>query len=328
MKKYISFLLLTLLFAIFINGNPVKANESSIIVNQEDKQTLINLGFTEDEISNMDQEEFDQNKFLEGEVVAENTKFYKVIEVATNDVVSSPYQEKTRLSVNSPDEQKDSTTSIELDEKAYWEELAKDDSQNLTATSNKSIGTLAYTPGTHKTSYKTLTTTIVKLSSSKFRVKTSITWHKMPSNRKIDVIGTAVNSAYWAPDISTQYGKQNWVIHHYCTPNTSHSATYSSSSTKWKKGASGYALLINLPDTEVHTNACISTKLVSLSGYSYYTATKLGTTSQIDAYGEYAHQEKTIQINPSVTFYPASFGISASMATSFTNSSTHARYTY
>ncbi|WP_242461755.1 hypothetical protein [Bacillus thuringiensis] len=58
------------------------------------------------------------------------------------------------------------------------------------------------------TSYKKVTTNIVSLKAKqKYRVKTSIEWSVMPSNRKIDVIGTGVNSSFWAPSPGSQYGQ-------------------------------------------------------------------------------------------------------------------------
>ncbi|MCJ7843534.1 hypothetical protein MUB24_22195 [Lederbergia sp. NSJ-179] len=189
----------------------------------------------------MDDEEFTSNIKLEGEVLSEDTRFYKVIEYFEEELGDNMTSKEISTSSTPPNENVETSKSIELDEAIYWAEVEASQDQ-------EDLQTFEYIPGTHKTSYKTLTTTITYLSSGKYRVKTSIKWHKIPSNRKIDVIGTSINSSFWAPDPGTQYGKQNWTIHHFCSPDTKHSATYSSNSNKWNKGASGCTLKINLPD--------------------------------------------------------------------------------
>lgn len=181
--------------------------------------------------------------------------------------------------------------------------------------------------GVHKTSYKTMTTTIVKLSTNNFRVKTNVTWHKAPSNKKIDLIATAIKSAHWSPVINSQYGKQNWTVRNRCPVNTtSHSSTYNASSNKWRKGASGYGLLIDLPNNYNSSNGCNIKEVSTLSSYAYYTANKLTNVKVLDAYGKYSHQETSIAIAPSISFGPTSIGVAASLATKFTDSTTHAKY--
>lgn len=54
-------------------------NHNDIVISETDYLKLENLGFTENEIMYMTQDEFDDNKDLEGEVVAEVTTYVKVI---------------------------------------------------------------------------------------------------------------------------------------------------------------------------------------------------------------------------------------------------------
>lgn len=147
----------------------------------------------------------------------------------------------------------------------------------------------------------------------------------MPKNRKIDVIGTSVNSSFWAPSPGSQYGQQSWSVKHSCDKIKYLNTTYSSGSNLWSKGSSGYALKIDLPNNIVKSYACFSETVQTLSAFTYYTADKLAATSQIDAYGKYLHQETTTQLSPAITFYPVSFAVSASQSDKFTESDTHAQ---
>jgi len=308
------FTFLSLFLFVFLNLNEVSASTS---LSKEQVKQLENLGFTEEEIMYMSDEELEKNLRIEGEVVSEVIQYFKVIEnTSSNDLNSNLYglNSKTVPKVE------------EVSESTYWKEV------NAILNNEMEAGTKAanVNPDVSKTSYKTLTTTISTIASkTKYRVKNSITWHIMPSNRKTDVIGTAINSAYWAPEPGSQGGQQTWTIGYNCNkPNTSHSTTYSSSSTKWDRGASGYALSIDLPNDVNTSYACNTKKVKKISAFSYYNASKLGVTSRIDAYGTYLHQESVRSVSPSVTFYPVSFGVSASQSDKFTKTTTHALFNF
>ena len=68
----------------FISGfGQVKADEYKnyfgINMNNEEYNTLLNLGFSEEEIYYMDENTFDENKDLDATLVAQNEKYYKTI---------------------------------------------------------------------------------------------------------------------------------------------------------------------------------------------------------------------------------------------------------
>ncbi|MFK5710793.1 hypothetical protein [Lysinibacillus boronitolerans] len=305
MKK----ILLVVFMVCFVVFNLESMNVKAAELNVDQIRHLESLGFTEEEILNMPETEILKNLEIDGEVVAVDKKFFKVIERDTSNDNVSTYD------INNFSKE----VVIELDENTYLREVQLEEAKR----SNDSVSTLS---STHTTSYKTVTTTIVSLAAKQqYRVKTAITWSIMPSNRKIDVIGTAINSSFWAPAPNSQYGQQSWSVRHSCDQIKYLSTTYSSGSNSWSKGASGYALNIDLPNDVVKSYACNSEEVKTLSAFSYYTADKLAATSQIDAYGKYLHQETTFQIAPSVTFYPLSFGVSASQSDKFTEASTHAQ---
>lgn len=312
--------------SLFINTLPTNAKENTPIITEQDKGVLKNLGFTEEEIYQMDQEEYSLNINLEGNVMSEETKYFKVI--ASIDDLDMSSVESIGNDQNTSGKNFESATVIELDKATYWKEVEEKTLEEKNNNVDYKVDSLATNQqGQHKTSYKTMTTTIVKLSTNNFRVKTNVAWHKAPSNRKIDLIATAINSAHWSPVINSQYGKQSWTIRNRCpVKKTSHSATYNASSNKWKKGASGYGLLIDLPNNYNSSNGCNIKEVSTLSSYAYYTVNKLTSVKVLDAYGKYSHQETNIQIAPTITFGPASIGVSASFQSKFTNSSTHAKY--
>ncbi|EGQ19128.1 hypothetical protein HMPREF9372_3759 [Sporosarcina newyorkensis 2681] len=310
--KILTFLSLFLFLSFNIQGVKASTNLSNEQVNQ-----LENLGFTEEEITYMSDEELEKNLKIDGELVSKVTQYFKVIEsIPSNKLNSNMY------GVNSENVSK----VEEVSEEVYWKEVNAVLNNDLDL--NAKAGNV--NPDVSQTSYKTITTTISTITSKKtYRVKNSITWHIMPANRKIDVIGTAINSAFWAPDPGTQGGQQAWTKGYNCNKSdTTHSTTYSTSSAGWKKDSSGYALLIDLPDSVSSSYPCNVEKVKKMSAFSYYNASKIGVASRIDAYGKYYHQERTIAISPSITFYPASFGVSASQSKDFTPTETHALFNF
>lgn len=88
MKKY-NFKIAVLLFYIMImciitlNINDVSAHQFTnyygIQMTNDEYFTLLNLGFTDNEIYYMDEETFSENKDLDAELISQNNKYYKII---------------------------------------------------------------------------------------------------------------------------------------------------------------------------------------------------------------------------------------------------------
>lgn len=314
MKTKIFTLMGLFLFLLF---NLNEASAASTNLSDKQVSQLENLGFTEEEITYMSDEELEKNLKIDGELVSKVIRYFKVIESTPSNKLDS-----NKYILNSENAPK----IEEVSENTYWKEVNSILSNDLEVSTNAAN----VNPAVSKTSYKTVTTTISTITSkTKYRVKNSITWHIMPANRKIDVIGTAINSAFWSPDPGSQGGQQAWTNGYNCNePDTTHSITYSTGSSAWKKEASGYALLIDLPNEVSSSYPCNVKKVKKMSAFSYYNASKIGVISRIDAFGKYLHQESKITVSPSITFYPASFGISASQSNSFTETPTHALFNF
>lgn len=294
MKRFLCILGVLIISLSSIDLSKAFAIETSTIQNvhgisftQQNVDNLLSLGFTEDEIINMNVEEWQLNKNLTGEVVSSDTTYVKMTYV--------PQEGINALS-----------TSGEY-YKSYSEEISEEEF-NSVKEGNSDIGLLT-TPST-KTAYKSMTTTIIRLSSKQFRVKNSVVWLKMPANRKIDVLGIAVNSADWYPD-GGEYGKQSWRL----SDGSYGEANYSSSSSMWQRSTSGYALKNNLKDDE--WNGITHKWVTNLSHYMYFTVEARNSPTRIDAYGHFAHQETQYQLTPSISF-PGGGSVTVSPSDAFT----------
>lgn len=287
-----------LILSVFIVGSEtakaeeVKSNVNNLKLSSQDIQNLKDLGFTEDEIMQMDKEEYEMNKNLDGEVVGENTNYIKITEP----------EETAGLSRSS----KDPLPIIEeLDEETYNKEVAKAKKQD-----DSKVSTRAASHST-KTKYKKMTTNIIKLGTNKYRLKNSVTWSRVPGYRYVDVNGIGINGSFWGPLAGSQYGKQNWKTWSTCNGYKYDDAVYTKKSTKWKSGEKGYSLKINLPN-DVNNNGCASDGVEALSSYMYYTVVNQTKTNKIDAWGQYAHQEANYTLSPSISLSGVDFSVSPS----------------
>ena len=100
--KYFAIMFAVVVFC--INAGRVSAHQFTnyfgIQMNMEEYMTLLNLGFTDDEIYYMDEDTFFENKDLDAELVAQSNKYYKivtpmygtsyVVEVTENEYLNHP----------------------------------------------------------------------------------------------------------------------------------------------------------------------------------------------------------------------------------------------
>jgi len=168
----------------------------------------------------------------------------------------------------------------------------------------------------YNTSYKKVTTSVVKLSNGKYRVKNDVTWSIMPKNRDFDVIGVGVQPQ-WAGNKGSEYGKQTWKEYDYGTRKTK--TGYSQYSTTrnpsyWNIDGNGFGVKMNLKnDNKVAKTGVgwVGTEVRNLNLYMYYTVGKtVSNVKRIDAYGRYAHA--TTKLKPSF-----GFSVSTSIAAGF-----------
>lgn len=90
-KRSKLYLLVAVCTFIILLGNVSAAeyiNYYNISMTSQQYNNLLNLGFSENEIYYMNQETFDINKDIEGQLVAENNKYYKTI---YTDLAGNPY---------------------------------------------------------------------------------------------------------------------------------------------------------------------------------------------------------------------------------------------
>lgn len=289
-------------------------NENGIEINGEQYNRLIDLGFSDREIQMMEQDEFNINKDLEGQVVSETTKYYEVKEMSSEGESSLQfynYKENTNLN-----------EGVELSKDEYEKRL-----KNIQEKENAGIRTLSSTD-TGYTAYKTMTTKIIKLRGGTYRVRNDVKWDRIPKTRSYDVIGVAINPNFFKP-VNTQgtyYGKQMWEITQTNFGFAYYgSAIYNHTSNKWSKGGEGYGVKMNLK------NNLNSAEIVTgLSMYMYYEVDKATYNirpTSLDAYGRYAHAEKNVSLSYSfgITWGAPSISFSGVSSTSFSiQKNTHA----
>ncbi|GKU82581.1 hypothetical protein [Niallia sp. NCCP-28] len=301
MKKFISLLFsLSVVFLIYTTKEALASeltNVNGLNFSDEEIQNLQSLGFTDEAIINMDEEEYNLNKDLKGDIVAEDTKYIKVIE--NPEELNSSTLSKNTKGLNTTEI--NGSIVIELDEETFYKELeAEEQKMNLKASSS-----------VIQTSYKKLTTSISKLSTNKYRITNNMTWKKLPSTREYDVTGIGINSTYWAPVPDSQYGKQTWTKYSHMYGTESGNATYNTSSANYKKGAGGYSLKMNLPNDSIGGGAAHKT-VKTMSNYMYYSVSPLSKSGQLDAYGHYTHQNKSGTYSIGISLGGPSFSVSPS----------------
>jgi len=196
MKKilYTSFMVLTL---VFITPN-VNAEETIYYTNYENIQmteseynNLLQLGFTEDEIYQMNYQTFVDNKDLNATLVSETTKYYKTTTVTKNGV---------------------STSTTDVVTKAQYEQGVQE---------QKVARSGSFYDGLVETNYKLMRTNISQIDEYQYRYKVTLNWTTMPSTRSHDIIGIGFQQAYVQLNSSVHF-QQNYT---YSTGSSASSVT-------------------------------------------------------------------------------------------------------
>lgn len=140
-----------------------------INLSDEDKTKMIELGFTEEELSTITQEEYDTYINLDGELTSVDNNYFKIITDSDGEILST-----TEVS--------EETALIQ---------------------SNESLIT-PYASNTTKTSWMSMTTTSSKLSNGNTLLKNSFKWLSSPQIALTDVIGISHSaSAVKVPNTET-----------------------------------------------------------------------------------------------------------------------------
>ena len=222
-------------YGYYINANNIK-------ISGQELENLQNMGFSEREIIAMEQEEFDNNKNLSGEILAQTTKYYKT---------TTTYANASAYSLNN-------TTTMT----SFTVEITEEEYNN--SSDETSIKPLGNTNGYTETNYKKMTTTIVK-NGSRYRYKNDLVWKKMPSTRSYDIQGIGIDSTVSGVSSSKYFTRIADI------EDSANLVCYFDNSTSgsWKLRSTGYAVTFKLP-------ANTATKTVTaLSSHMYFDVQKL-----------------------------------------------------
>lgn len=312
LKKILTSILLSTLFVFSVNtfANAESGNiESQEIVyglemdenhvevlgpvfSEDELKSLTSKGFTLDVITLLVSSGESKEDILKREFVSNSTKHY--ITTTTN----SLYDPKFRLGLSKA--ALPVTSVIEVSYEEYLQRLKEDDERVTTyAGSDKT-----------STEYKTMTVSVSKKSTGVYTVANVVDWGKGALNTKEDIIGVGIN-ANTSPKPGTEYGSQVW--RNRLSLHTLGTINYTSNSTKWNRNGD-YGLSVDLADGGVGCIRCISHKI----SMKYDIAPNVSNVKLIDAYGHYAHQEKSINVSPSFSISKGVLSIAVSQQTKFT----------
>lgn len=266
MKRKLSFLLIVCMIFISVssvNASEISSNEytnkNGIKMTNEQVEALKNLGFNDYEIDYMDQEEFDSNKNLKGEVLSETTKYYKT---------TTYYPEETGM-----------RTQLSLEPVSHSVEVSKEEYEL-----GEPIVERGLTNGYTVTEYKAMTTTIVNPGNGNYRYKNTLNWRKKPAVFNYDIIGIGIESNKVYGVSSSKYIK---AIHSYNSLNACFDKQVNTGT--WSNSASGYSVKFELPFVAASVNYVTWT---GLDVYMYFDVAKTNandTITALNAYGNYRH---------------------------------------
>lgn len=275
--------------ALSLNEDGKYINYYGIEITEHQLENLTNLGFTEEQIEVMEQEEFDNNKNLLGEVVSQETVYYKNTYVYTNpDFITYSSNENENYIV-------------------YSEEVTEEEYYNAPIDDVVEITPYGLINGSTTTEYKQLTSTLVAVNN-RYRLKADMSWRKMPKVRYKELFTlTMDNWVSLAPN--TIQTKQIATRNNPCDKITER---LTSNPLTTKQTPDGYAVSFKLP-TDSTCQYVMETTLGpvtktqekpvnSISSYIYYEINpSTSPIKTLNAYADYAHGTKTISIDPTVT---------------------------
>lgn len=257
MKRKFIILLLVFVLPVVAFAEEKYVNYYGVEFSEEDYSTMVELGFSEDEIYYMSVEEYNNNRNIDATLEATTTRYFVNI---------IRYDSTGRMI---------SDSEMEVNEEEY---------------NSESIS--MYGNGLVETTYKKMTTTI-SATGSNYRYKVSLVWKKMPATRSYDIIGVGIEGGKVRISGGSMVFNQNYCISNSCT-NTN---TINSSSTSSTGGGVSFKLPTSTSITSLSSYVYFtvlkvgSSTITSLSAYGDYShATKSisGGTAQgfyVDAVG-------------------------------------------
>lgn len=160
-------------------------NLNGIEMTEREYNNLLNLGFSEKQISTLDEEQFLDRKDIEGELLSEEKKFIKMTTTIINGIKY--------------------TTSEVLNEQDYQEAVLQ--VQQPTYSPNVSG---SYYDGLSYTDYLEVSTQISYVDDITFMFKVNVDWDNIPSDRYYDILGIGFNQNK-VHIVSPIFFKEEWV---------------------------------------------------------------------------------------------------------------------
>ncbi len=183
MKKKITMLLsLIILIPCVALANEKYVNYYGIEMSEEEYNNLVGLGFTENEIYYMLEDDFNYNKDIKSKLESSTTNYYVNVTRydATGKIMSS--------------------NDMQISEDEY----------------NRPVQLLSY-DGYIGTAYKKMTTTISK-SGDRYRAKVNLVWRQFPAVRSFDAIGIGFDPVVYV--YGDLHFSQTYCITVYCETST------------------------------------------------------------------------------------------------------------
>ena len=280
MKKIIilSVLILSVLYIpkVFAENEKLGfTNENGVYISSESYKRLINLGFTDEEIANMDSIKYENNKDIDSHLLAKKTVYIKTTEYFLNTMPSALH----------------GTLPIRVEEKYlskenFFRELNQSKENNNSSTNEFASSAVD--------SYKSMTVTISdKGTSGGYRVKNSLVWYKMPAIRDYDLLEIEVDNAVKI-EKTDRAGQQSWKL---CNGSDCYKGqqNYDYNSTAWQGDKDLHQLILkpNLKNDE--WDGLKKYSVTELSLYIYGDLSKVNDNLNIkliNAIGTYSHDRK------------------------------------
>lgn len=164
-------------------------NGHNIEMTKNEYNNLLGLGFTEEQIQDMDENEFLQNKDIEGTILGEAEKYYKTTTVMQNGIKITHTDEITKE-----------------------EALAEKEKQSQNQPTRGLVG--SFYDGLSVTTVLDIRTKIIGVNNTYARYKVDAEWLVPPSERYHDIIGIGIESDK-VEIASTIMFKETWLTTTY-----------------------------------------------------------------------------------------------------------------
>lgn len=269
-------------------------NNSGVVMTQQEIENLKKLGFNDFDINNMNQVTFDENKNLEGEVVAVTTKYYKTETIISANTSSAKMFNSSATPI---------TKSVEITKEEY------ENSDTIISTFASDVVT---------TEYKEMTTSIVAING-RYRYRNVVRWKKLPFWQTVDIISIGFDEKVYGVS-STKRLNAYYTFDNSCGLNVTTSGI-------WQLNSTGYGVTFDWPKKD---NVSASKEGFYVDMYFEVDKNTTDKINVLNAYGNYRHGKGSftasgVSVGVSISYV---IGLSVNFEDSFdTISTAQATYT-